>query len=217
MTDERKNKRALIKNLDNLRFYLSPRYLLGITLIIASFISAYVLSSASSRTIEVWATTKDLAPGSIIEASDIQPIRVLLPENASRYLSLKAPIVGSTVIRSLGRSELIPSYALSTSPDGFDLRHVPVSISRNSMPIDLSEGQNVDVYSIPNKATMLASTQVGGEGARLLLSGVGIKGIDQSSKSLGGEIGVTLLVPAGDVASLISSFANSQIILVKKG
>ena len=73
--------KSLEKSWRDISFFLTPRYLLGLVLIIASFISAFMISSASDRTVTVWASTGDLAPGEIITEEDITPMRVRLIEN----------------------------------------------------------------------------------------------------------------------------------------
>lgn len=188
----------------------TPRYLLGLILIITSFISAFLISSASDRTITVWASSTDLAPGKIIEEKDITPVKVRLLSNAEQYLDASFEIVGTSVVRKIGAAELIPSFALSPQVDT-SLQRVPIQVERLMSPVGLGAGDLVDIYGIPNQ---MASQS--GVVSELILESVGIEEIDDSARELGGAIGITLLVPDSLVSDLISTMSEFNFLLVER-
>lgn len=188
----------------------TPRYLLGLILIITSFISAFLISSASDRTITVWASSTDLAPGKIIEEKDITPVKVRLLSNAEQYLDASVEIVGTSVVRKIGAAELIPSFALSPQVDT-SLQRVPIQVERLMSPVGLGAGDLVDIYGIPNQ---MASQS--GVVSELILESVGIEEIDDSARELGGAIGITLLVPDSLISDLISTMSEFNFLLVER-
>lgn len=188
----------------------TPRYLLGLILIITSFISAFLISSASNRTITVWASSTDLAPGKIIEEKDITPVKVRLLSNAEQYLDASVEIVGTSVVRKIGAAELIPSFALSPQVDT-SLQRVPIQVERLMSPVGLGAGDLVDIYGIPNQ---MASQS--GVVSELILESVGIEEIDDSARELGGALGITLLVPDSLVSDLISTMSEFNFLLVER-
>lgn len=188
----------------------TPRYLLGLILIITSFISAFLISSASDRTITVWASSTDLAPGKIIEEKDITPVKVRLLSNAEQYLDASVEIVGTSVVRKIGAAELIPSFALSPQVDT-SLQRVPIQVERLMSPVGLGAGDLVDIYGIPNQ---MASQS--GVVSELILESVGIEEIDDSARELGGALGITLLVPDSLVSDLISKMSEFNFLLVER-
>ena len=188
----------------------TPRYLLGLILIITSFISAFLISSASDRTITVWASSTDLAPGKIIEEKDVTPVKVRLLSNAEQYLDASVEIVGTSVVRRIGAAELIPSFALSPQVDT-SLQRVPIQVERLMSPVGLGAGDLVDIYGIPNQ---MASQS--GVVSELILESVGIEEIDDSARELGGAIGITLLVPDSLVSDLISTMSEFIFLLVER-
>ena len=193
--------------------YLTPRYILGLTLILASFTSAYLISKASDKTFMVWAATVDLAPGEVLTDSDLTKVRVRLLDNSEQYLSSMAPIAGASVLRPIGAAELIPSFAISNESNP-NLQVVPISIPREWAPIELKSGRVVDVYGIPNRGVEFT-----GESrlqSRLILSEVAIDSIDSSSRDLGGRIGISLLVPEIEVPKLISAINSNDFLLVQR-
>ena len=188
----------------------TPRYLLGLILIITSFISAFLISSASDRTITVWASSTDLAPGKIIEEKDVTPVKVRLLSNAEQYLDASVEIVGTSVVRRIGAAELIPSFALSPQVDT-SLQRVPIQVERLMSPVGLGAGDLVDIYGIPNQ---MASQS--GVVSELILESVGIEEIDDSARELGGALGITLLVPDSLVSDLISTMSEFNFLLVER-
>ena len=198
---------------NEISLYLTPRYILGLTLILASFTSAYLISKASDKTFMVWAATVDLAPGEVLTDSDLTKVRVRLLDNSEQYLSSKAPIAGASVLRPIGAAELIPSFAISNESNP-KLQVVPISIPREWAPIELRSGRVVDVYGIPNR-----SVEFTGESrtqSRLILSEVAIDSIDSSSRDLGGRIGISLLVREFEVSKLISSINSNDFLLLQR-
>ncbi|MEY3165873.1 MAG: hypothetical protein RLZZ291_390 [Actinomycetota bacterium] len=202
-----------IRSLSQLRVNFNLRLAFGILLICTSFVSAYLLSSSTNRMVTVWSATKDLAPGSVIQDEDIEQTQVLMPDNAQYYLDGMNSILGSFVVRPIGAAELIPAYAVTTEPNT-DLREVPISIPVNRLPYQIKTGQIVDVYAVPKEQLSVTQDNLKSR-ADLLLSSVGISGIDSESGKLGGEVAVTLLVPEQLVGELISSMPKNDFVLVK--
>jgi hypothetical protein len=211
--EEKKKKVNATKRFDEIRLYLNPRYLLGLILILASFSSAYLISKSSDRMITVWGASVDLAPGEMIEADDLRVIRVRLPDNAAQYLDSKTDLIGTTVLRAIGSSELIPSFALTSEID-LSLARVPISIAREWAPIELRSGSLVDIYGIPNRANQFS--QDSNPTSRLLISNIAIDSVDASSRELGGRIGMTVLVPQARVEAIVSAISKYEFLLVSK-
>ena len=207
-----KARSSITRQIDSLRFYLSPGFLLGIGLILASFISAYTISANSNRTIQVWAAKTDLAPGMVLSLDNIEPVRALLPFSASRYLGESAKIIGTIVVRPVSKDELIPSFALAAEGDTH-VRRVPISVTKGFFPSGLAIGNVVDLYVVPNKNTYSSNTTAN---ELFTLYGLAVEAVDSSNLSIGGGISATLLVPESSVRPLIESFSGSQLILVKR-
>jgi hypothetical protein len=198
---------------NELSLYLTPRYILGLILILASFTSAYLISKASDKTITVWAATVDLAPGEVLTDLDLTKVRVRLLDNPEQYLSSKTSITGASVLRSIGAAELIPSFAISSEASP-NLQVVPISIPREWAPIELSSGAIVDIYGIPNRSVELMG-EVRNQ-SRLILSEVAIDSIDSSARDLGGRIGISLLIPEIEVPDLIAAINSNEFLLVRR-
>lgn len=198
---------------NEISLYLTPRYILGLILILASFSSAFLISRASDKTVMVWAASVDLAPGEVLMESDLTKVRVRLLDNPEQYLSAANQITGAAVLRAIGAAELIPSFAISSEVNP-NLQVVPISIPREWAPIELTSGSIVDVYGIPNRSVEIMADSR--SKSRLLLSAVAIDSIDSSSRDLGGRVGISLLVPDFYVEDVVSAISSNEFLLVRR-
>jgi len=197
-----------------LRKSIDIRMLLGGLLIVASFISAYVISQSTSRMVTVWSADVDLAPGEVIEVNDISVSRVALVDKAEYYLDGGRSIVGAHVIRQINSSELIPAFALADSPP-LALKKVPISLNILRIPEGIASGARVDVYGVSRNAYAGTGEESEKTKSKLLLLDVVVDSINRENSKLGGDIGLTLLVPPEDVARFINSIAEFDFILVR--
>ena len=190
------------------------RMVLGGLLIIASFVSAYVISQSTSRMVTVWSANVDLAPGEIIEENDISISRVSLTDKAEYYLAGQRSIVGAHVLRLIKASELIPAFALSDTPPA-QLKKVPISVGTLRIAEGITSGAVVDVYGISRSAYLGNTPESDKKESKLLLVDVAVDSVNRESSKLGGEVGLTLLVPPEDVGRFINSISEFELILVK--
>ena len=61
---------------------------MGLALFIIAIGSGQLIAKEANRTVMIWATQGDLAPGQLISESDIKSVPVLLPESAKNYLGV---------------------------------------------------------------------------------------------------------------------------------
>lgn len=193
---------------------LNLRLIAGTILIAASFFSAYLISQSNNRMITVWSASNDLAPGRIIEDADVVPVQVSMPNSASLYLDAHYSIVGSQVLRAVGSSELIPTYSLSKDSQ-LNYKKVPISLSRLRLPIGVKSGSIVDIYIIPREQLNGNLEAPKLKRSQLLLPTISVDAIDIEASKLGGEIGMTILVPASQVSEVVSAMSDSEFIVVR--
>jgi hypothetical protein len=211
-TEKRIAKRK--RNVSELQRRIDYRALLGSLLIIASFISAYVISQSTSRMITVWSANVDLTPGEMIEDGDISLSRVALTDKAEYYLNGERTIFGAHVIRQIKANELIPAFALSESPPG-QLKKVPISVSELRIADGISSGAVIDVYGVPRSGYVTSGQESDKAKSKLLLVDVAVDSINREASKLGGDIGLTLLVPSEDVGRFVESVSEFEFVLVR--
>lgn len=215
MNDDKREKKVTMPKKSFAKFHFNPRLILGVILIATSFISAYVISETNNRMTIVWSAVTDLAPGEIIEASDVIKSRVLLPDNASYYLAGSTSIIGNYVVRPVGASELIPAYGLSTE-FGTQLRRIPIALPRSRIPADVKSGSRIDIYGLPKNQYEGNIDTKSEKKSQALLINASVDAIDFEASKMGGEIGITILVPEEIVLRFISSMTEFDFIVVKR-
>jgi hypothetical protein len=186
------------------------RSIIAITLIAASFLSAFILSKAANQTELVWSARSVLSPGTKIGASEILLRRVAIPGGENTYIPQRVPIVNSHVLREIGAGELIPARAISADPLITRQREVPINILSSDSPAGLQSGQVVNIYHVGDPRL-----NVGIGPPTLILSHVYVIGIDNKSQNMGGNLSLTLSVDVHSILALLNSTSSGRLVVVK--
>ena len=214
--------------------WLDGRLVLGVLLVLVSVVvGARVLSSADRSTL-VYAVSKDLAAGSVLQSGDLVPVRVRLFDNADSYVAVGSAPTGYVVRRGVGGGELLPREALSLPQKDVDFREVTVPVEVGHLPPGLSPSSQVDVWVTPKPAEQPAapggrpeeepddaaappSAALDLTGAQLVLQGVTVLSVREDGGSFSGStaVPVVLQVRPKEVAALVSAMSLGRIDVVR--
>jgi len=211
--------------------WLDGRLVLGVLLVLVSVVVGARVLSAADRSTLVYAVTKDLTAGSVLEAGDLQQVRVRLFDNAEQYIAVGGtPLSGYVVRRAISTGELLPRDALSVPQEEVDFRLVTVPVENGHFPAQLGRDQQVDVWvtpdldgraeddpeDAPETASAASGEDLALEGAKLVLQGVTVLGVAREGSGFGGStaVPVELQVRPDEVARLVSAMALGTIDLV---
>lgn len=183
----------------------------AIGLLVLSLFAAFAITGQANKSVNVWAASKDFVAGDSIEDGSITAVKVFLPTTSDKYLSADTRITNQIANRLIRKGELLPSSALSTTFKGESNRSVPLKIARNDLPNDLSNGQSVDIYSLPQNDLNSSKSRK----TELISIGVVVESIDLKSKDMGGDIGIVLKIPERDVIYLLEALNQSRIVVVR--
>jgi len=180
---------------------------MGLALFIIALTAASLISKEANRTVMVWASAGELAPGQIIAQSDLTPASVLLAQSAKNYLSTSAQIVGTTVLTKISAGDLIPVAAIASEVNANNQRLVPLTIEISDLPIALSRGDVIDIYAITksNSKESIAPT--------LLVSAVSVEQVLERSNS--GVVSVLVILENDQVISALNYLSDSRLIIVR--
>ena len=194
-------------NISKLDILKNSRLAMGLALFIIALTAASLISKEANRTVLVWASTGQLAPGQVIEQSDLTATSVLLAQTAKNYLSSSAQIVGTTVLNKISAGELIPVASIANDVDANNQRLVPLTIEISDLPIALSRGDVIDIYAIAktNAKESISPT--------LLVSAVSIEQVLERSNS--GVVSVLVILENEQVISTLNYLTDSRLILVR--
>ena len=190
-----------------LDFLKNSRLAMGLALLIIALSAASLISKEANRTVLVWASVGDLAPGQVIMPTDITPASVLLAQTAKNYLSSSAQIVGTTVISKISAGDLIPGAAISTEVDSLDKRLVPLTVEITDLPIALVRGDVIDIYAIAKKDSNSIITP------ELLAAGVSVEQVLERSNS--GSVSVLVILNNDQVLSALNLITDSRLVIVR--
>ena len=190
-----------------LDFLRNSRLAMGLALLIVALSAASLISKEANRTVLVWASVGELAPGQIITPTDIIPASVLLAQSAKNYFSSAAQIVGATVISRISTGDLIPVAAISNEVDSTDKRLVPLSVEITDLPIALVRGDVIDIYAIPKRDSKSIITP------ELLAAGVSVEQVLERSNS--GSVSVLVILNSDQVISALNLITDSRLIIVR--
>jgi Chaperone for flagella basal body P-ring formation len=185
----------------------NSRITMGVSLFIISILCASLISKEANRTVMVWATQTDLAPGQVITENDITPVSALLPQSAVNYLSSNAQIIGGTVVTKIYKGDLIPSAAISKSVEVTDQKLVPLTVEITDIPLELSRGSVIDIYGINKRDTKSITTPV------LMASNVSVSQVLERNNS--GIASVLVILKNDQVLPLLEVLADSRLFIVR--
>lgn len=194
-------------NVTKFDIFKNSRLVLGLALFIIAITSASLITKEANRSVLVWASTGELAPGQIIEQSDVTTTSVLLAQSAKNYLSANAQIIGTTVLTNIASGDLIPAAALGAGIDSSNQRLLPITVEVSDLPIALSRGDVVDLYAIKK-----GNTQVEFNPA-LLAAGVSVDQVLERNNS--GVVSVLVILNNDQILPILTYLAESRLILVR--
>jgi hypothetical protein len=193
-----------IKNLDLLK---NSRLAMGLALLILAVSAGSLIAKEANRTVYVWASNGELAPGNTIAATDLKAVSVLLPESAKNYISANAQLVGAVVMHRIGSGDLIPVGSISVDTQKLAQRAVPLTVEITDLPADLQRGEVIDIYAIPNSGQK-SITQ-----PELITSAVTVA--ESSNKNNSGKALVVVNLPEDLVMRALTFISESRLIIVR--
>ncbi len=194
-------------NVTKFDIFKNSRLVLGLALFIIAITSASLITKEANRSVLVWASTGELAPGQIIEQADVTTASVLLAQSAKNYLSANAQIIGTTVLTNIAGGDLIPAAALGAGIDSTNQRLLPITVEVSDLPIALSRGDVVDLYAVKK-----GNTQVEFNPA-LLATGVSVDQVLERNNS--GVVSVLVILNNDQILPILTYVAESRLILVR--
>jgi len=194
-------------NLSKFDLLRNSRLALGFALFIIALTAANLISKEANRTVLVWASTGELAPGQIIQESDITPASVLLAQTAKNYLSASAEILGTTVLTKISAGDLIPVAAIGAGDNPVNQRFVPLTVEISDLPISLVRGDLIDIYALSksNAKEVVAPA--------LLASAITVEQVLERNNS--GVVSVLVILDSEQVLPTLNFLTDSRLIIVR--
>jgi hypothetical protein len=187
--------------------FRNSRLAMGLALFIVALTAASLISKEANRTVLVWASTGDLAPGQIVMQSDITPVSVLLAQSAKNYLSSSAEIVGTTVLTKISAGDLIPGSAIGASGNFINQRLFPLTVALSDIPISLARGDVIDLYALnaSNAKELVAPVLLG--------SSISVEQVLERNNS--GVVSVLVILENEEILPILNFLGDGRLIIVR--
>jgi hypothetical protein len=188
----------------------ASRLPLAVTLIVAAFVSAFLIATFSNKGADYWVVNLPISPGHQISASDVSIAHMNLDASAQFYLSDEAQPIGMIATRIMHAGEIIGSLDLTSTVDAMSTSAVPLSVRSVDVATGLRIGEGVDIYWV-------LDTQNGEEvmDPVLILGGVTLLSYDDGGKNFGSDIGLSVAVEETQVLRLLSATTFGRLVVIR--
>ncbi|MCW4458441.1 hypothetical protein [Microbacterium sp. MPKO10] len=187
------------------RFWLDPRFIIGVVLVLVSVTGVWLVVDANDSTVPVYAAPSTLPAGVHISADELAVTRVSLGGVDGEYVREGELPAGDLVVtRTVGDGELIPASAVAAASESA-VTAVVVEIP-GELPASVDIGTRVDVWAAaPN------DDDTGFGQPTVIVDSAVVAHISDNDAMVGqASTSVEILVPKGDVATVLSALANGH-------
>ena len=188
----------------------SSRLPLAITLIIAAFVSTFLIATFSNKGADYWMVNTPISPGHTISASDVSLMHVNLNATSSSYLDQSIEPIGMIATRLLHPNQLIANSDLTAATNAMSTSAVPISVRGVDLATGLTIGEGVDIYWV-----MDAQNDESAIDPILILGGVTLLSYDTSGNNFGSDVGITVAVEETQVLRLLSATSMGRLVVVR--
>ena len=182
---------------------------LAISLISASFISAFFLATFSQSTTHYWVATIDLQSGHQISTGDLSLVDMDLAASSIIYLPKDLDPLGQVVIKNIVAGEVMSVNSVSSTAKTMASSAVPLSIRSVDLAAGIYVGALVDIYWVIDSLNGEAPQE-----PVLILGSVPIISADVKNKNFGTDAAITVSVEQTQVLRLLSATTMGRLVVI---
>jgi len=182
---------------------------LAISLISASFISAFFLATFSQSTTQYWVATIDLQSGHQISTGDLSLVDMDLAASSIIYLPKDLDPLGQVVIKNIVAGEVMSVNSVSSTAKTMASSAVPLSIRSVDLAAGIYVGALVDIYWVIDSLNSESPQE-----PILILGSVPIISADVKNKNFGTDAAITVSVEQTQVLRLLSATTMGRLVVI---
>jgi hypothetical protein len=188
----------------------STRLPLAITLIAASFVSAFLIATFSNKGTDYWVINAAISPGHQITSADVSIAHMNLDGSAPFYLSKESEPIGMVATRIINPGEILGISDVTSEINAMSTSAVPISVRAVDVAAGLYVGESIDIYWV-------LDTQDGDSSMDpvLILGGVTLLSIEGAGNNFGSDIGLSIAVEATQVLRLLSATTLGRLVVIR--
>lgn len=183
---------------------------LAITLIVAAFVSAFLMATFSNQGSDYWVINSLISSGHHLESSDVSKVHMNLDTSSVFYSDGGTNPIGMVVTRSMYPGEILGTSDLTSSMNAMSTSAVPISVRAVDIATGLGIGEQVDIYWV-------LDTQSGESAIDpiLILGGVTVLSYDDGGKNFGSDTGLSVAVEETQVLRLLSATTVGRLVVIR--
>ena len=182
---------------------------LAISLIIASFISAFFLANFSQSTKQYWVATIDLQSGHQVSTGDLSLMDMDLSSSSMIYLSKDLDPLGQVITENVVAGEVMAINSVSSTAKTMASSAVPLSIRSVDLAAGIYVGALVDIYWVIDSLNgELPQDPI------LILGSVPIISADVKNKNFGTDAAITVSVEQTQVLRLLAATTSGRLVVI---
>lgn len=186
------------------------RITLAITLIVASFLSAFFLASFSNKGDNYWVVVHDVSIGHQLVVGDLEVRHVDLGDSALLYIPADEDPLGMITSGKFHSGQLLSRTDITSSGRVMATSAVPISIRMSDVAYGIVQGEQVDIYwVIDSQNGELPVDPV------MILGGVTLLSFDAKSKNFGTDASLTIAVEETQVLHLLVATTHGRLVVVR--
>ena len=187
------------------RFWVDPRFAIGLALVLASVGGVFAIVSASDTSETVYSARAALVVGDVVDADDLVATSVRFEGARSTYLTAAdIPDEGLVITRSIAAGELVPASSVG-SVEGLRQASVVITVD-GQLAGAVEPGATVDLWAAKELESGVYGAPIVVVSAATVVRLVESSGIvvDDSSGT------VEILVPRLNIARVLEAIANDD-------
>lgn len=188
----------------------STRLPLAITLMVAAFVSAFLMATFSNQGSDYWVINSLISSGHHLESSDVSKVHMNLDTSSVFYSDGGTNPIGMVVTRSMYPGEILGTSDVTSSMNAMSTSAVPISVRAVDIATGLGIGEEVDIYWV-------LDTQSGESAIDpiLILGGVTVLSYDDGGKNFGSDTGLSVAVEETQVLRLLSATTVGRLVVIR--
>ncbi|MFT3798488.1 MAG: SAF domain-containing protein [Microbacterium sp.] len=184
-------------------FWADARFLLGIALIVVSIAGVWFVVAAARQTAPVFAATRTIVPGEVVDAADLRVVEVALGQVEEAYATPATLAPGAVATRTIAAGELVPADALGAATS---VRTTTVVLhSATEIPAAVGAGATVEVWAAALRERGVYDTP------RILVASAVVVSVARDESMLGSSgTAVELVIARADVSAALTAIADGS-------
>ena len=181
------------------------RRILAIGGLIFSLLALSALLGTSPQS-SLWMVKNPIPSGSKIAIGDLELVKANLTSDSNHFEGSSDGVAGLYALRFLQSGDLIATTDISHNNAKSVTSYLPIGVAVDDLPSDLLIGDLVDIYVIPKDLTVLPA---------IVAHRVVIQSIDQKSRSLGGDVAVSVIASNAVTSIIVTAEAQGRLVLAR--